>query len=181
MGKRTIITVGAATGLAFMLGAAGLSGAAQPDTTIEAEAMAAMMDAEGDSVGTVALKQGPHGTLLHARLTGLPPGTRAIHVHESGACEPPDFESAGDHYDPDDRAHGFFNEDGYHPGDLPNIHVPESGIIEVELFSEHLKLDDDLFDEDGASLVIHTEADDYRTDPSGDAGGRIACGVIERN
>jgi superoxide dismutase, Cu-Zn family len=179
MGRRTVITVGMAS-LAFLFGTAGLLSAAEPQAAVQAEATAAMENAEGESVGTVALKQGPHGTHLHARLTGLPPGSRAIHIHEVGTCEPPGFESAGDHYDPEDRAHGFFSEDGYHAGDLPNIHVPESGILEVEFFSERLKLDD-LFDDDGASIVIHTEVDDYRTDPSGDAGGRIACGVIERN
>jgi superoxide dismutase, Cu-Zn family len=194
MSRRTAILAGA-TSLAFLfglfgiagllgttglLGTAGLAGAAEPDAAVEAEATAAMVNQAGDSVGTVALKQGPHGTHLHARLTGLPPGTRAIHVHEVGTCDPPDFQSAGGHYDPDNRAHGFFNPDGYHAGDLPNIHVPESGMLEVEFFNERLKVDD-VFDDDGTSVVIHTEPDDYRTDPAGQAGTRIACGVIERN
>ncbi len=179
MRKRGSITEAAAFALAF--GAAGVLGAASAHAAdVEAQATAAMVNAKGDSVGTVALKQGAQGTVLHVRLTDLPPGTHAFHVHEVGACDPPDFKSAGDHYNPADDAHGFFNEDGYHAGDLPNIHVPESGILEVEFFSEALKLDDDLFDDDGAALVIHTGEDDYRTDPAGAAGDRIACGVIQK-
>lgn len=180
MSNREFITAGV-MGFAIVLQAAGLSGAAEPDGTAESEATVAMNDADGNSVGSVALKQGPHGTMLHARLTDLPPGTHAIHVHAVGACEPPDFQSAGGHHNPEETQHGFFNENGYHAGDLPNIHVPESGTLEVEIFSERLKLNDDVFGGDGAALVIHSEADDYRTDPAGHAGSRVACGVIERN
>lgn len=177
MGKQSVIMAGAAAFAALSFFHAQSVVAADVAT----EATAAMTDSEGNSVGTVALEQATQGTLLHARLTGLEPGTLAIHVHETGKCDAPDFKSAGGHYNPTDKAHGFFAEDGYHAGDLTNIHIPESGILEVEFFSERLKLDDGLFDEDGAALVIHADADDYRTDPAGDAGARIACGVIERN
>jgi Cu-Zn family superoxide dismutase len=179
MGKRTVASAAA---LAFLFGAAGLTGAKEAGAAGgAAEATAAMMNAEGNSVGTVAFEQGAQGTVVHARLTDLEPGTHAFHVHETGKCEAPDFNSAGDHYNPTDQAHGFFAEDGYHTGDLPNIHVSDSGTLEIEFFSEQLKLDDDLFDADGSALVIHTGTDDYRTDPAGDAGTRVACGVIERN
>lgn len=179
MGRRTVASAAA---LALLFGAAGLAGAKGAGAAdVAAEATAAMTNSDGNSVGTVALEQGAQGTLLHARLTNLPPGTLAIHVHETGTCEAPDFTSAGGHYNPTDQAHGFLAEDGYHAGDLPNIHIPESGTLEVEHFSERLKLDDDLFDEDGAAIVIHADADDYRTNPAGDAGARIACGVVERN
>lgn len=179
MGKRTVMIAGT-MGFIFALHAAGVPGAAESDASSQTEATAALKDAEGNNVGSVALKQGPHGTLLHARLTGLPPGTHAIHVHTVGACEPPDFESAGGHYNPDQQQHGYFNNKGIHAGDLPNIHVPESGTLEAEFFSERLKLSEDLFAGDGTALVIHSDADDYHTDPAGNAGGRIACGVIER-
>lgn len=179
MGRRTVASAAA---LALLFGAAGLAGTKGAGAAdVAAEATAAMTDAQGNSVGTVALEQGAQGTVVHARLTGLAPGTHALHAHETGKCDAPDFTSAGGHYNPTDQAHGFFDEDGYHAGDLPNIHVPESGTLEVEFFSEQLKLDDDLFDDDGSALVIHTGADDYRTDPAGDAGDRVACGVIERN
>ncbi len=144
----------------------------------QADAIAALFDLDGEPVGSVTFFALPHGTLLHARLTGMPVGAHAFHVHETGICEPP-FDSAGGHYDPDDAAHGFVAEDGYHAGDFPNIHVPATGRLEVEFFSTALVLDERLFDEDGASVVIHAEPDDYVSQPAGDAGPRIACGVIE--
>ena len=179
MGKRTVVSAAA---LAVVFGAAGMTGAKEADAAEgAAEATAAMTDAKGNSVGTVALEQGAQGTVVHARLTDLEPGTHAFHVHKIGKCEAPDFKSAGDHYNPTEKAHGVLAEAGYHAGDLPNIHVSESGTLEIEFFSEQLKLDDNLFDADGSSLVIHTGTDDYRTDPAGGAGERVACGVIEKN
>ena len=181
MGKRTVTTASAAA-LALMFGAAGLASAKEAGAAdVPAEATAAMTDSKGNSVGTVAFEQGAHGTVVHARLTGLEPGTHAFHVHQTGKCEAPGFQSAEGHYNPTDKAHGVFAETGYHAGDLPNIHVSESGTLEIEFFSERLKLDDDVFDADGSSLLIHTGTDDYRTDPAGDAGERVACGVIEKN
>ena len=143
------------------------------------QARAAMANAEGESVGEVVLSQTPHGTLLHARLTGLPPGAHAFHVHAVGKCEPP-FKSAGGHFNPDGKKHGILAEDGMHAGDMPNIHVPESGALEVEVLNTFLTLDGSLFDDDGAAIVIHAGPDDYKTDPAGAAGPRIACGVIAR-
>ena len=181
MNKRTA-TAASAAALAFLFGAAGMADAREAGAAdVAAKATAAMKDTEGNSVGTVAFEQGAQGTVVHARLTDLEPGTHAFHLHETGKCEAPDFTSAGGHYNPTDQAHGFFADDGYHAGDLPNFHVPDSGTVEIEFFSEQLKLDDDMFDTDGSSLVIHTGSDDYRTDPAGDAGERVACGVIERN
>jgi Cu-Zn family superoxide dismutase len=179
MDKRTI-TAASAAALAVLVGAAGMAGAKEASAA-DVAAKAAMNDAEGNSVGTVAFEQGAQGTVVHARLTNLPPGTHAFHVHETGKCEAPDFTSAGGHFNPGDQAHGFFADDGYHAGDLPNIHIAESGTLEIEFFSEPLKLDDNLFDTDGSAVVIHAGVDDYRTDPAGDAGERVACGVIERN
>lgn len=146
------------------------------------EAKAMLRDREGNSVGTVTLKQTPHGALLHARLEGLPPGVHAIHVHERGACEG-DFKSAGAHFSPMQHKHGLMSPSGAHAGDLPNLYVPENGKLEVEILAPSLSLEDEsgLFDEDGAAIVIHESADDHRTDPAGDAGGRIACGPIERS
>ena len=142
-------------------------------------ARAAMANANGESVGEVELSQTPHGTLLHAKLTGLPPGAHAFHVHTIGKCEPP-FKSAGGHFNPEGVKHGILAEDGVHAGDMPNIHVPESGALEIEVLNTLLTLDASLFDDDGAAIVIHDGPDDYRTDPAGAAGPRIACGVIEK-
>ncbi len=143
------------------------------------QASAEMQSQQGEPLGTVALEETVNGTLLHASLQGLPEGTHAFHVHAVGSCEPP-FESAGGHLNPDDASHGFRSEQGPHMGDMPNIHVPASGVLEIEVFNSRLKLDDTVFDDDGSAIVIHEGADDYETDPAGDAGSRIACGVIEQ-
>ncbi|MEX2614745.1 MAG: superoxide dismutase family protein [Alphaproteobacteria bacterium] len=143
------------------------------------EASASLKDRDGKPVGEVRFVETPNGTLLHATLRGLPEGTHAFHVHEVGKCEPP-FESAGGHANPEDTAHGLKSGSGPHAGDMPNIHVPSSGELEVEVYNERLQFDNALFDSDGAAVVIHAGADDYETDPAGAAGNRIACGVIER-
>ena len=141
------------------------------------QASAAMMNANGDSVGVVTLRETPQGTLLHAKLENLPAGAHAFHVHAVGVCEPP-FKSAGGHFNPGGAKHGIDNAEGMHVGDMPNIHVPESGALEIEVLNVQLRLDASLFDEDGAAIVIHDGPDDYVTDPAGAAGPRIACGVI---
>ncbi|MFW6077728.1 MAG: superoxide dismutase family protein, partial [Hyphomicrobiales bacterium] len=126
----------------------------------------------------VQLQETPNGLIVTAELTGLPEGAHGFHIHAVGECEPP-FQSAGGHFNPDDSQHGMENPQGLHAGDLPNIHVPASGELTVELFAMGLTLDD-VLDEDGAAMMVHAGADDYESDPAGDAGDRIACGVIER-
>ena len=140
-------------------------------------ARADMKDTQGGSVGVVEIRQTPHGALLHAKLENLPAGAHAFHIHTVGDCTPP-FKSAGGHFNPGGRKHGFDAVDGMHAGDMPNIHVPGSGRLEIEVLNVLVALDETLFDDDGASIVIHEGPDDYATDPAGDAGGRIACGVI---
>lgn len=141
-------------------------------------ASAAMMDTEGNEVGTVELSETHHGVILIARLKGLPEGAHAFHVHTTGLCEPP-FTSAGGHYNPASAKHGFGAEGGAHAGDMPNIYVPASGELTIELFNASLAIDDQLLDDDGAAVVIHAGPDDYKSDPAGNAGDRIACGVIK--
>ena len=143
------------------------------------QAMAKLKNPKGESVGEVKLMQTPHGTLLHARFSNLPPGAHAFHVHTVGKCEPP-FKSAGGHFNPGGKKHGFLAADGLHAGDMPNIHVPASGSLEIEVLNTLLKLDSSLFDADGAAIVLHAGPDDYKTDPAGAAGARIACGVIAK-
>lgn len=142
-------------------------------------ASAALHDPDGEALGTVEFEAVPHGVLLTVDLHGLPPGVHAFHVHAVGACEPP-FKSAGGHFNPDGAKHGLRAADGPHAGDMPNIHVPASGELTMEIFNSRLRLDDTLFDADGAAIVIHDGPDDYATDPAGAAGARIACGVIKR-
>lgn len=149
----------------------------------QAQATAQLQDPDGNSVGQVELSEIPNGVHILATLRDLPPGTHAIHIHETGACEPPDFESAGGHFNPTDANHGWLDPGGPHAGDLPNIHVPDSGMLTVEYFNMLITMDEGantVFDDDGSAVVIHEGADDYTTDPAGDAGSRIACGVIER-
>ncbi|HYD50892.1 MAG TPA: superoxide dismutase family protein [Terriglobales bacterium] len=139
-----------------------------------------MKDAKGQSVGVVRLHETPQGVLMHADFTGLPKGPHAFHIHEVGKCEPP-FDSAGGHYNPDNKGHGFANAKGAHAGDLPNIHVPESGKVTIEVIARDVQLragNNKLTDGDGSALVVHASADDNQSDPAGNAGARIACGVI---
>jgi Cu-Zn family superoxide dismutase len=140
-----------------------------------------LRDATGNTVGTARLTQMRQGLLIRAEFSDLPPGTHAFHIHEVGKCEPP-FKSAGGHFNPDGRQHGFKNPRGYHAGDLPNLEVPESGSYTVEHLVVRASLGGNpvftLLDGDGSALVVHQGADDYATDPAGDAGERIACGVV---
>jgi superoxide dismutase, Cu-Zn family len=146
----------------------------------EDKASAVLKDASGKEVGTATLVTTPSGTLITLELTAAPPGTHGFHIHTVGKCEPPEFESAGGHFNPDKTKHGFLNADGPHAGDMPNVHVPDSSKLTVEVLNPLVTLSAEgaLLDEDGSALVLHAGADDYKSDPAGHAGGRIACGVI---
>jgi superoxide dismutase, Cu-Zn family len=144
------------------------------------KASAVLKDKDGKEVGTVELTDTPSGVLMHVDLTAVPPGDHGFHVHAVGKCEPPDFKSAGGHFNPDETKHGLMSSDGPHAGDMPNLYVPESGKITLEVLAPlvTLKGDPALLDEDGSALVIHAGPDDYASDPAGNAGDRIACGVV---
>ncbi|MBS0523429.1 MAG: superoxide dismutase family protein [Proteobacteria bacterium] len=145
-------------------------------------AKALLRDKTGKDVGTVDLVQTPHGVLLKLSVKGIPAGEHAFHVHAVGKCEPP-FTSAGGHFNPGGRKHGMEAADGPHAGDMPNLHVPPSGELAVEVVNPAISLvrgqPNSVFDADGSAAIIHAGADDYKTDPAGNAGDRIACGVIE--
>lgn len=160
-----------------------LAAVAVSPTLAKETATANLRGPDGADLGTVEFQKTPNGaTLLTAQLKGLPPGTHAFHIHETGACEP-DFKAAGGHYSPNGHEHGFLVAAGPHAGDMPNLHVPESGELTVEVFNMRVSMDETaeatLFDEDGSAVIIHAGADDYTSQPAGDAGDRIACGVIE--
>lgn len=142
-----------------------------------------LKNTEGDNVGSAALEEVEDGVQIILDVTHLPPGKHGFHIHEAGACEEPDFKSAGGHFNPTDADHGFDSPDGPHAGDLPNIEVSEDGEVKEELIADMVTLEKDqdnsLLDGDGTSLVIHADADDNVSQPAGDAGDRIACGVIE--
>lgn len=144
-------------------------------------ATATLKDASGKQVGTANLTQTPHGVLIKLSLKGIAPGEHAFHVHAVGKCEPP-FTSAGGHFNPDAKKHGMEAAGGAHAGDMPNLHVPAGGELVVEVANPAISLakgqPNSVFDADGSALVIHAGADDYKSDPAGNAGDRIACGVI---
>ena len=171
-------------GLATATAACGRGSKAAPTPTpTVTSARATFRTVDGRDVGSASLQQTAAGLLVTADLNGLPAGTHGIHFHSVGQCAAPDFTSAGPHHNPTAKQHGLRNSGGPHAGDLPNIHVPESGSLRVELISRDAVLgagDGTLFDADGGSIVIHALADDYQTDPSGGSGSRIACAVIER-
>jgi Cu-Zn family superoxide dismutase len=162
--------------VALALLAIALSGAEARAQGAEAE----LIDVEGNSIGTVTLTQMARGVHILAEANGLPEGIHGFHIHAVGVCEPP-FASAGGHFNPTDEQHGWNNPQGYHAGDLPNVHVQQDGVLAVEYFTDAVTLgegDTSLFDGDGSSIVIHADADDYHSDPAGHAGDRIACAVI---
>jgi Cu-Zn family superoxide dismutase len=176
--RKTTITVLAAVALSGCSRRVDTSGASPAESTARAE----LTTATGQSAGTVALAETPHGVLITAQLSNLPPGTHAIHVHETGRCDAP-FSTAGGHFNPGGRVHGFRQERGPHAGDLPNFRAADNGSAQVEMLLTTVTLrsgSTSLFDDDGSSLVVHAGADDYVTDPAGNSGSRIACGVIRR-
>lgn len=143
------------------------------------------MDAAGNRIGEVMLREtAGHGVILDIRLSGIQPGPYAIHIHETGACEAPSFESAGGHYAPRGHAHGVLHPDGMHAGDLLNVHVPANGELRIERLAAHVTLDPaadhTLFDDDGSAIVVHAGTDDYISQPSGEAGARALCGEVVR-
>jgi len=142
-----------------------------------------MFDAQGKSVGTAeieAVKNGS-GVSIELELKGLPPGMHGIHFHQVAKCEAPGFTSAGGHFNPMGKMHGTQNPQGPHAGDIVNFEVKANGKADVELTDERVSLatgENSLFANGGTAIVIHEKADDYTTDPSGNSGARIACGVI---
>lgn len=136
-----------------------------------------LADGSGKDVGTATLTQTAHGVLISVDLHGLTPGAHAIHLHETGKCEGPAFKSAGGHFNPHKKQHGFMDAKGPHAGDLPNLDVASDGTAKAEFIAHDASLKT-LQDADGSALVVHAKADDYKSQPAGDAGDRVACGVI---
>jgi Cu-Zn family superoxide dismutase len=138
-----------------------------------------LINALGAPIGSVRAWQTPAGVTFQIRAAGLAPGIHGLHVHGVGRCDPPDFASAGGHWNPLAKKHGTNNPAGPHAGDLTNVEVNANGVLmaTVTLAGGSLAAGG-LLDADGAALVLHAKADDYVTDPSGNSGGRIACAVI---
>jgi len=159
-----------------------LSLAAPMSAPNAAAAKAKFIDREGRDVGTAQLTQTASGVLIELEVRGLQPGEHGFHIHEKGSCDSADgFSSAGSHLAMHGQQHGYEAAEGPHAGDLPNQHVGEDGKLRADVIATSISLEGEqsVFDEDGAALVIHAKADDYRSQPSGEAGERVACAVIE--
>lgn len=145
-------------------------------------AAATFMNASGESIGTVNFQDdealfGEYGVHLDIIANSLPPGEHGFHIHEGARCEAPDFESAGDHFNPENAMHGG---DPAHAGDMSNLEVADDGTVNESRDADQLTVHSGLHSIVGRTVVIHAEPDDYETQPSGNAGARIACGEIER-
>jgi superoxide dismutase, Cu-Zn family len=158
--------------------AAGCAGTRAPvDNTARAE----LRNAGGQVVAIATFTQVGGAVRVLVEATGLPPGPKGVHIHAVGKCDPPDFTTAGSHFNPGGKEHGSLNPKGPHAGDLPNITVGQDGRGRMESTTEQVTLlaaPNSVFDADGSALVIHAAADDFKTDPTGNSGARIACGVI---
>jgi len=145
-----------------------------------------LTNASGQPIGSVRAWQTTGGVAFHVQASGLPHGVHGLHVHAVGRCDPPDFASAGPHWNPQGRKHGMNNPAGPHAGDLPNVEVAANGVLGTTVTLPGAMLvgppgAQSIIDADGAALVLHAQADDYATDPSGNSGARLACAVLQPN
>lgn len=146
-------------------------------------ARATILNGQGEKIGSAEFYERQEGVRIVVDLTKLPPGTHAMHLHTVGECHGPDFKSAGAHFNPFEKKHGLENPDGPHAGDLPNFEARADGTAKVEVVAKLVTLGEgknSLFQPGGTCLVVHEKADDHKTDPAGNAGARIACGVVEK-
>ncbi len=147
----------------------------------QADALATFLDTAGEQTGGATLTEAPSGVLIEVEVMGLPPNTWvAFHIHETGSCDhATGHESAGGHFNFSEAEHGWLAENGPHAGDMPNLWVDAEGTARAQVFNPLVTLSDEANTILGRALMIHAQADDYQSQPSGNAGDRLACGVIE--
>jgi len=146
-------------------------------------AHADIVNAAGDKIGTATFVPSAGGVRVDLNVSQLTPGTHGVHIHTVGKCEGPDFKTAGGHFNPANKKHGRDNPAGPHNGDMPNIEVGPDGKVATSLLDTNVTLSEgpnSLFQDGGTSIVIHAMQDDYKTDPTGNSGARVACGVIQK-
>lgn len=147
-------------------------------------AEAEFIDTDGTVIGWAKLTEMPNGVLIAGYLTDLPSGAHGFHIHETGRCSVTDgFQAAGGHFSPRSHGHGFAKDGGPHAGDMPNQFVQADGTLRFEVYNPRVSLasgEAPILDADGSALIIHANADDYASQPSGNAGSRVACAVINR-
>ena len=183
---RRSFMIAALTGVVAVAGCSSTS-ATQSAASSSAAPGVPMVNASGEVIGEVQARDGDNGATLLIMARGLPPGVHGIHIHDVGACDPPDFKSAGPHWNPTGKQHGAENPQGAHMGDLQNVTVAQDGQLKAEILVPNAHLSDaggnamaggQILDANGAAVVIHADPDDYKTDPSGNSGARIACAVL---
>lgn len=142
-----------------------------------------IINTKGASIGEAILQQQANGVLVTITASGLTPGKHGFHFHDVAKCDIPDFKTAGEHFNPTQKQHGFNNLKGFHSGDLPNLVADKKGNAKAEVFVDYVTLNkgpaNSLFKPNGTSIIIHAGQDDYVTDPAGNSGDRIACGIIQ--
>ncbi|HUQ17287.1 MAG TPA: superoxide dismutase family protein [Candidatus Saccharimonadales bacterium] len=161
---------------------------AAPNTYYEApsaqRAQAALVDPNGSTIGSANFVEQRQNVRIEISVTKLPPGIHGVHLHAAGKCDGPDFASAGPHFNPTGAVHGVANPKGPHAGDLPNLTVGSDGRGTLVAFTSLVDLapgaSQSLLQPAGTSIVVHANADDEKTDPSGNSGGRIACGIVKK-
>jgi Cu-Zn family superoxide dismutase len=158
-----------------------LTAACSMSTEQASQATAELKDKDGKAIGVATFRESSGEVTVDVNVKGLTPGLHAVHVHAVGRCDAPAFTSAGGHFNPAQKKHGYKSPEGAHAGDLPNMLVAKDGTGRFEAFTDGMTLKPgatSVFDKDGSALVIHVGVDDNVTDPTGNAGDRAACGII---
>ena len=182
--RRGMLVLVCGVGLCVTVGAAG-----QMDQTAKKTAndvKVKLTGSQGQPAGTVTFRQVKQGVKMTVKLENVPFGEHAVHIHQNAVCDAPDFHAAGGHFNPMGKHHGFQNPEGHHAGDLPgNVSVGENHRGEASFVLKDVSMDpnlpDSIFANGGTSVVVHEHADDQKTDPSGNSGNRMACGVVKED